>query len=323
MIKLSHNHDGNPVKEGDMVIITAVFNKNLAVSPLLTISNTDIKQASMRNDNGDQRTWSYSWTVPGGNGTAVATVVGKDASGNVSEGKDNLVMTLDNMAPSVNNLSPANNGVRVDTAFMPAITFTEKVVAGTGNITIYKSADNSVVESIAANSALAMGSSTNVVNIKPATVLDEGTSYYIQIDPGAFKDGAGNEFAGIKGRNVWSFTTLSTAPTITFLKPANRATVSAAKGYTVKVKIALNGFRIDLNNILLQMDGDNWLNPVSQSGNLQECNVVYQLPELPNDGKPHQLTLKVDVLKGNSVSKTITFQTRVSQEKKDSPQDAG
>lgn len=312
---LKHNHGNNRVRAGETVIITAVFDKSMAATPLITIGNTDVKQMEMNSDSGDHRTWSYVWIVPSGITKAVVTTAGRDNAGNAYNGKDRLIFEIDNTAPAVSNVSPANHAVRADVTTDLVITFNESVVSGVGNIAVYKDADNSVVETIAAKSASVSGAGSNTITVNPATVLDEATTYYIQVDPTAFLDTAGNAFPGISGRNAWNFTTLSTAPTITFLKPVDGSTVGAAKKLTVKVKIATNGIRINPSHILLQFDAGEWLSPVSQSVNGEDCMLNYQLADLKSEPKPHTLTLKVDDLNGITTSKTISFQLRPVRKK--------
>ena len=78
------------------------------------------------------------------------------------------------------------------------LTFSEKVDAETGNITIHKKSDDSVVEAIdVTNTTLVSGTGTNKITINPTNDLDLGTEYYIKIDATAFDDAASNSFAGI------------------------------------------------------------------------------------------------------------------------------
>ncbi|WP_338553168.1 Ig-like domain-containing protein [Paenibacillus sp. KS-LC4] len=60
------------------------------------------------------------------------------------------------------------------------------------------------------------------ITIKHADLGSE-TSYSVTIDAGAFKDQAGNEFAGISDSSVWSFTTADiAAPLVTQTAPVNQ-----------------------------------------------------------------------------------------------------
>lgn len=86
--------------------------------------------------------------------------------------------------------------------------FTETVIPTSGKYIYIRKSDDSLFETIAAASALietnAWGEST--VKINPSGTFANGSNYYIQIDPGAFVDRAGNPYAGITDSSTWSFT---------------------------------------------------------------------------------------------------------------------
>lgn len=106
-------------------------------------------------------------------------------------------------APSVKTLSPVNNAVAVPPATLPAIEFSEGIIANAGNITIHN-ATNGTVQVISVLSPLVQITATTLtlnISLRPLT------SYYIEIDPEAVKDASGNSFPGLIGNNLWSFTT--------------------------------------------------------------------------------------------------------------------
>ena len=116
--------------------------------------------------------------------------------------------TADTTEPTVIGLSPANNANNVNVQSSLIITFNEPVTANTGNITIKTTQGDSILETISATSNAVTGSMTNTITINPSTNLNNGTNYYINIDPGAFLDLAGNAFSGISNNAVWNFTTV-------------------------------------------------------------------------------------------------------------------
>ena len=128
---------------------------------------------------------------------------GNDYAGISDNTKWNF-MTVDTIAPVVSTLLPADEATGVAVNANLAITFSEIVVANTGNISIKKDSDDSIVEEIAVGSAA--GSSTITVN--PSADLAANTKYYVLIGASAFKDAAGNMFAGISAKTVWNFTTV-------------------------------------------------------------------------------------------------------------------
>jgi len=107
--------------------------------------------------------------------------------------------------PVVTLLFPANGASNVSTNLTASLTFNETVQKGTGNIIIKKTSDNSVVQTIDVNTASVSVSTTTVsFNLSG---LAENTGYYIEINNGAFKDIAENNFEGISGNSTWAFTT--------------------------------------------------------------------------------------------------------------------
>jgi len=120
--------------------------------------------------------------------------------------------STDTTPPSISSLSPANNATDVALNSNLVITFSEIVVAQTGNITLYKG-DGSQVQTFDVTSGIS-GSGTNTITIDPTNDLAAGTNYYVLIDATAFADNAGNSFAGISGTADWAFKTASgTTPT--------------------------------------------------------------------------------------------------------------
>ncbi len=131
--------------------------------------------------------------------------------------------------PSISSLSPANNATDIAVDANLVITFSESVVAKTGNLTLYK-AGGTKVQTFNVTSDIT-GSGTTTITADPANNLDTQTDYYVLIDAGAFADNAGNNFAGLSADTDWAFKTGEaadvTAPTVSTLSPANNATYVA------------------------------------------------------------------------------------------------
>ncbi|MEO5946214.1 MAG: lamin tail domain-containing protein, partial [Chitinophagaceae bacterium] len=112
---------------------------------------------------------------------------------------------VDIITPTLSNLTPADNAVNVFPSSTATIVFSENVEKGTGSILIKKISDNSTIQSIDVTTAAVTVAGKNVSF--DFTSLNFTTSYYIQIDAGAFKDPSGNLFAGITDNTTWNFTT--------------------------------------------------------------------------------------------------------------------
>ena len=118
-----------------------------------------------------------------------------------------LVVTYtepDTTAPTVASLSPADDATDVAVTTDLVINFSENVQAGSGNIVIKKSSDDSTTHTIPVASDQVSGST---VTINPSPDLDAETGYYVQIDSGAFEDLSDNDYAGISDKTTWNFTT--------------------------------------------------------------------------------------------------------------------
>ena len=133
--------------------------------------------------------------------------------------------TADVNAPTLSSSTPADEatGIAVDTNIV--LNFNEAVDAESGNIIIYKSSDDSQVESIPVGDTKVSGSSSTTITINPSTSLDGSTAYYVQVAATAFDDSSSNSYAGISDATTLNFTTADIgAPTLSSSTPADGAT---------------------------------------------------------------------------------------------------
>ena len=146
-----------------------------------------------------------------------------DATGQPA-GSQNIVLTADDSKdpttdqifsitvndvtpPTVTTLVPADNATAV-TSNNLQITFDEDVQKGTGNISVYKTSDNSLVGTVdVTNSAVTISGATVSIPLSSFFVLPSNTEVYVQIPNTAFTDLASNAYAGIADTTSWSFTT--------------------------------------------------------------------------------------------------------------------
>ena len=119
-----------------------------------------------------------------------------------------ITVTADTTAPTLSSSTPTDNATNVDFTGNIVLTFSESVKAGTGNIVLKKSSDNSTVATIPITNAQ-ITISGSVVTINPTSNLDFSTSYYVEIASGVIQDLADNAFAGISGVSTLNFTTAS------------------------------------------------------------------------------------------------------------------
>ena len=156
-----------------------------------------------------------------------------DPSGNSYAGiNDKLSLSFttsgDLVAPFLISSSPADDAIAVAKDSDIVLTFSEAVDVESGNIVIYKTSDDSVVETIDVTSNQVTGTGTSEITINPTNDLESLTEYYIKIDATAFDDLSGNSYVGINNTTSLSFTTADTSgPTLTSSLPADNATLIA------------------------------------------------------------------------------------------------
>jgi len=131
------------------------------------------------------------------------------------------------------NPIPGAENVSVDTNL--TFTFSEIVYAGSGSITIHQADSGVEAKSISLPSWRVTGLGTKTVTIDPAGSLDGDTSYYVNIDQGAFQDEDSNPHLGIATTTGWTFTTTTDdAPRLVSLTPAD-----GSVGFSVEADIVL------------------------------------------------------------------------------------
>jgi methionine-rich copper-binding protein CopC len=130
--------------------------------------------------------------------------------------------TTDNTPPTLVTVNPADDAPAVPVASNLVATFSEPVVAGTGNIEL-RQANGSLVESFDVASSPQLTFSGATLTIDPTANLVPGTGYYVLIGSTAVVDTSGNAFAGISDPTAWNFTGDATPPILASLSPADGA----------------------------------------------------------------------------------------------------
>ena len=308
----SVTYSKNPVKENDSLTITANFSEVLLDSPVVKIAISGANTVTATNMIRVSETqYTYTYNVVAGNGTAtVSFSTGTDAAGNVitAAPTGGANYTIDSTAPAVTDFSPDNNALNVGVTDNLVITFGENVVFGSGDITIMNS-DDSIAETISVTGGKVTGSSSKTITIDPGIILTGSTHYYVLVDNTAFVDQAGNSFAGITSKTVWSFTTAVPAiPTINFVKPAvDGSTVNISTGSTIIADIINNGTGINSSSVQLQIDGGAWVQPTALVPTSQGYKLYYVITNINYSTDTHTVTVTVNDLADNPASKTISF----------------
>jgi|CXWL01.1.fsa_nt_gi methionine-rich copper-binding protein CopC len=134
-------------------------------------------------------------------------------------------------APTVSTYNPANGATAVALNGNLVLTFNENIQKGTtGNIVVKRTSDNVAVQTTAVtDAAVTVSSATATI---PFISLAYSTGYYVNIDAGAFKDIAGNNYAGITATTTWAFTTTAAPSATVTVNPASLAFGFVAAGST-------------------------------------------------------------------------------------------
>ena len=121
---------------------------------------------------------------------------------------------FDSTNPTLSSSTPTDNATDVAIDSNIVLNFSESVDVESGNITIKKTSDNSVIETIDITSSNVTGTGSSQITINPSNNLDKGVEYYILIAATAFDDSAGNSYAGVSSTTALSFTTIFSDPTL-------------------------------------------------------------------------------------------------------------
>lgn len=217
--------------------ITATAAQNISGTLSANLAAGESVEVSL--DNG--ATWTTATATVGQNTWSLAgqTLVASDALkvrvSDIDGSGPTLsqAYVLDITSPTLQSTTPADNATAVAVAADVVISFDESVASVAGKtINLYKSADNSLVETIAVNDGTKVGITGGVVTINPTADFAETTGYYVLVDSGAFTDMAGNVYGGITSTTDFNFTTLTTppapsgnsAPTMSVTTPLDNAT---------------------------------------------------------------------------------------------------
>ena len=152
-----------------------------------------------------------------------------DTSGNSYAGISSTTAlsftTADVINPSLSSSSPADNDTNVDLNADLILNFSENVDVESGDITVKKTSDDSIIAQIDVTSDQVTGTGTSQITITSSITLDSETEYYVLIDFTAFDDTSGNSYAGISSTTALSFTTADTiSPTLSSSSPTDGAT---------------------------------------------------------------------------------------------------
>ena len=148
---------------------------------------------------------------------------------------------LDLIKPTISAISPLLNANDISLNSNIELTFSEDVVIGRGNIIIYRSSNNIILQVIDVTSPN-VSIVKNQVIINPDRDFPVELSLYVNIDSGAFKDLRGNEFAGLDSSSLNTgirFTTIESETDPDIISPTLRSIYPELNATKVKQGISL------------------------------------------------------------------------------------
>ncbi len=223
---LEENVDGSGA--GPAIRWIHVFKKTDNTNVYLVGATTGLYSTSTLS--GTSTVWTQEGTSTIGN-VPVSMIRSRTVDGYVAIGthgkgmfSTNILTLDDDVLPTITTTIPADDETGVELESDLTITFSENVKDAGGAITLKYAEDDSEVESILVESDQIVIEDA-VATISLTNDLEEGVSYYVEIGERAFKDVAGNKFAGISDKTTWNFT----AKAITGIekpKPENKLSVT-------------------------------------------------------------------------------------------------
>ena len=170
--------------------------------------------------------------------------------------------------PSLSSSSPADDETNVLTDINIVLNFSEIIKVNTGNITLKKTSDDSVVEIFDINGANVSLSSNTQITIDPTDFLEKNTDYYVLIDATAIVDLSRNNYEGISNKTTYNFSTGGTGAT----NPLDdKDVVASIEAQTEAPKKVLQHITTPIFNRL------NWIRGYETDNNLNSQKIKFNL----------------------------------------------
>ena len=125
--------------------------------------------------------------------------------------------------PRIASTYPADDGTGFPLGGTLQATFSEPVMFGKGAIEIYKVGQGLIdTKEIPGDPDTTING--NILSIKPLSLLEEASQYYVLIDSGAITATDGVPFLGIEDPEVWNFGSYNVSPSVTNFYPNSGTT---------------------------------------------------------------------------------------------------
>ena len=213
----SNNSTSTKAVPDDVVSLTFTASETI-LSPTVTFSSggTSVNgTVTVQNTNANTWTASFTANVNDAAGPITYSIVFIDISGNagtaVTSTSDGTAvgLVIDTGSPTLLSSTPSDNSAGATLDQNIVLTFSEDVIAGSGDIELFERSGNKLVESFTVSSSMISGAT---VTLNPAANFKPDASYYLQIPATAFVDAAGNNYEGITNKTAFDFTTRQRTP---------------------------------------------------------------------------------------------------------------
>ncbi len=212
-----HPHDALPPQfyfNGNIDDV-AIWNTTLSAAEIVQLYNSG--ETLYAGDNyGDytssgslQEYWTMDSEVSGENNGSGTTLFGErnNNDGSFVNTPDWDSSDYPGTDPTLSSSSPEDDETNVLTDKNIVLNFSEIIKVNSGNITLKKTSDDSVVETFDINGSNVSLSSNTQITIDPTDFLEKNTEYYVLIDATAIVDLSRNNYAGISSTTALSFST--------------------------------------------------------------------------------------------------------------------
>ena len=212
-----HPHDALPPQfyfNGNIDDV-AIWNTTLSAAEIVQLYNSG--ETLYAGDNyGDytssgslQEYWTMDSEVSGENNGSGTTLFGErnNNDGTFVNTPDWDSSDYPGTDPTLSSSSPVDDETNVLTDINIVLNFSEIIKVNSGNITLKKTSDDSVVETFDINGSNVSLSTNTQITIDPTDFLEKNTEYYVLIDATAIVDLSRNNYAGISSTTALSFST--------------------------------------------------------------------------------------------------------------------
>ena len=212
-----HPHDVDPPQFhfNGRIDDVAIWNTTLSLDEIVQLYNSG--ETLYAGDNyGDytssgslQEYWTMDSEVSGENNGSGTTLFGErnNNDGTFVNTPDWDSSDYPGTDPTLSSSSPVDDETNVLTDINIVLNFSEIIKVNSGNITLKKTSDDSVVETFDINGSNVSLSSNTQITIDPTDFLEKNTEYYVLIDATAIVDLSRNNYAGISSTTALSFST--------------------------------------------------------------------------------------------------------------------